>query len=1138
MDRALDLRLLGGALEGIGNLPSPAELRQLLADAEVDSFFAGTTPLGPELLETAWNLHHIGTVRPALELYGAERQVQCNVVAAHIFDLALGNPALNPGERLVLTFASQVSYIRGDRTPNAAALGRRLPDAAPSLRQRPGQTALELGCALLSLDRARTTALLRQLYPQLAAYDSTVGPQGDLTSHLASAASVVRGVRLFQQYLTRGDPANLDAARAEFERGATAPGSSRDLDSRWVAAHLLDLCDDLGNSSVWAVLPEGTPPAAAMSMTLGDPPLMALWPPQISLLTDPAHNPLRPDMKRSVLTFPTSAGKSLLTQLVVVHHLATEPSGVCIVAPSHSLCREIRQGLDRRLWVLRKRVEEDGPLGDRAAPVGEVMVMTPEKLAARLRASEAQLIADFGLFILDEAHLVADESRGWTFETTIARLHELTAGTSHRIVIASAALGGTTSVHSWLDSNAPPTSEAARWRGPRRLHATYTPEPVPGSSRTAAPTGRQKTPRVSRELRGVVQLFVDQGTAVATRSTKLGVEVYARKQRIEGPSRAKQLTPVVLLASKSGSVLTVHARKKTAEDLAKALADHLPERVESGPVRRLAEQRLGDRHPLVDVLAHGVAYHHAALPSDIQAEIETAVRSGALQIVCATTTLTDGLNLPVRTVVVCDRGYPDTSGFHQLIDSADLLNAAGRAGRAGRETEGWVIVAKEPMGPNPRNALLALDDNQDIRSVLNTTTALAALSEYETLLSTTAELTLKNVPREVDSFLSYCWYLADSAPVLDPDARAAAVLAGIRHTLAWHQLPEAIRGRWEAVAHYCAVAYELSPPERRRRWARTGTPLSANSVLEQVAAEAAPAVAALGPGEAFEPMKLLGTLLGGERLELLLSLVPERDRRFKRRRYGPTQRLDVDVRGLIVGWVAGQDLVDLANTYLTEVEGGDEDAFRFEQLSGFLASVCEHHLPWTLGIIMEWVTGDTGASLPVDLPAYVHFGVAEPTALELLKRGVRSRRLAVAVAREAGDASVGPADIRSWLSQLGPAEWRRRFGAGAAEVTDLLQYLHDPAAGTSASLLEGGTAGVAVEPIAGATMDDQPLIVQYADDSERLRRVAVVRPDHVPVALVAAAAHHDLATLLDAGFRLLATWDPTGTAITVRMEDD
>ena len=173
------------------------------------------------------------------------------------------------------------------------------------------------------------------------------------------------------------------------------------------------------------------------------------------------------------MTFPTSAGKTLLTQLIVANHLATVNTPVCVVAPSHSLCREIRQGLDRRLWVLRKTVAEDGPLGDPTTPRAPAVVMTPERLAARLRTNSVELLNEFGLFILDEAHLVGDETRGWTFETTISRLHELTAGTTHRVIVVSAALGGTATVRTWLDVDAPSATTEARWRGPRRLHATY-----------------------------------------------------------------------------------------------------------------------------------------------------------------------------------------------------------------------------------------------------------------------------------------------------------------------------------------------------------------------------------------------------------------------------------------------------------------------------------------------------------------------------------------------------------------------------------------------------------------------------------------------------------------------------------------
>ena len=58
---------------------------------------------------------------------------------------------------------------------------------------------------------------------------------------------------------------------------------------------------------------------------------------------------------------------------------------------------------------------------------------------------------------------------------------------------------------------------------------------------------------------------------------------------------------------------------------------------------------------------------------------------------------------------------------------------------------------------------------------------------------------------------------------------------------------------------------------------------------------------------------------------MLLSLVDPRDFRFKRRRYGPVEEVGVDRLGLVLDWVRGVPLKNLADTYLSEVQGGDED---------------------------------------------------------------------------------------------------------------------------------------------------------------------------------------------------------------------
>ena len=88
-----------------------------------------------------------------------------------------------------------------------------------------------------------------------------------------------------------------------------------------------------------------------MAMTLGDPPVLSLWPPQLDLL-DGTPNPLDPAVRRLVLSFPTSAGKTLMAQYIVAAHVASGAGSACVVVPTHSLGRELQRDLDRRLSTI------------------------------------------------------------------------------------------------------------------------------------------------------------------------------------------------------------------------------------------------------------------------------------------------------------------------------------------------------------------------------------------------------------------------------------------------------------------------------------------------------------------------------------------------------------------------------------------------------------------------------------------------------------------------------------------------------------------------------------------------------------------------------------------------------------------
>ena len=56
-------------------------------------------------------------------------------------------------------------------------------------------------------------------------------------------------------------------------------------------------------------------------------------------------------------------------------------------------------------------------------------------------------------------------------------------------------------------------------------------------------------------------------------------------------------------------------------------------------------------------LPHGVGFHHAGLPIEVLEALEQAVRDDTLPYLTCTSTLTDGVNLPVRTVIIYDQTY-------------------------------------------------------------------------------------------------------------------------------------------------------------------------------------------------------------------------------------------------------------------------------------------------------------------------------------------------------------------------------------------------------------------------------------------------------------------------------------------------
>jgi hypothetical protein len=1083
MDRSLNLGLLREALSVHDALPSAEELQRLLAEAEV-ALFAQQPRVPEDLLATAWYLHGAASSDPQFEIYSVERQRRAFQVSAHVFDLALSERDRPPAEQFRLSFAAQIGYRRGELDPNATAIynsALSLLAADAPLLNHAETIALEAGVAFLGFQSRDLFPLLRRWRSDLGALRRRLDVETLEPTVFGPAAGVVEGAWQLLRFLVFGSEAALTAARTILEAALAPPSGLDDLDARWVAAHLRRLADDIDEGSLWRVLPPDVPSAARQALTLSPPAVLTLWRPQLQLLLqDTEHSVMAPETRRLVLSVPTSAGKTLMAQLFILSHLATSFGSVCYVSPMRGLGRELRRTMTARLRIMEKELGPDYPdwYLDLFGPEDleevrpDLDVMTPERLLNLLRHDAEALLDRFSMFVFDEAQMLGERGRGFVLEQALSFVHWRTRNEHHRILLLSAALGNRGQIAQWLsNSDGPARLFESDWRGPRRLHALFgtSIEWEPEYERREAVQSTTNPWRVRHPLIGVIRLRPAHAGAptrlaltepvgeIAFRESSPGSRVGGRESSASTPFY-KMVAQLVAVVGRAGPVLTVTSTRADATRMAKAVADLHPRSQATALLSSFVERRLGSEHPLAHVVPHGVAFHHAALPTDVLEAIEDAFRTGVIRHVACTSTLTEGVNLPARTVIVAETRYPGQPE-DALLAGGRLVNAIGRAGRAGKETEGWVILTRQAAESITDFDLLSpTDEELNVESRLADDAALAALAEYEVRVAEGEDAVFSAAAREIDGFISFVWFLLASEEAQANAPAEADVAAALEATLAFHQLPTQHRSRWMRVAEDVRASYATAPPESRRRWAEAGTSVDSARQLELLAVELAEHAAARTDRDQLDTA--LEVLADIEVLSRLFTL-PEAPRqwRFKRSRGGPVRAISVSPDALLRAWIEGRTPSDMSSTYLADVPARD---FAVEQIVDATAELFEHYASWTLASVIEQANRLLEGEPPFcrALPMYVRYGVDSTLAVELLTRGVRSRALAVAVSAAAVAAEIEATAVADWLGDMSIAAWRDRFDATAGDVVDLLELTRSGRAGVVRELLENGEARI------------------------------------------------------------------------------
>lgn len=442
-------------------------------------------------------------------------------------------------------------------------------------------------------------------------------------------------------------------------------------------------------NSVLTCLPRYTDlSAAAWREVVSKPSFMhELWPAQ-RLLGE--HGVLRG--RSAVVQMPTSAGKTRATELVMRSgFLSGRASLGVVVAPFRALCHEISRDLQRAFSGEATRVVELSDVVQHDVDVlrlsgrNQILVVTPEKLQFVLR-HQPELAPRIGLVLLDEGHLFDDGVRGVNYELLITSIRRaLPAGT--QILLVSAVISNADEIRQWLLDGSGDVVSGAGLSPTRRSVAFTSWLTSSGRLQFTDPSSPEEVP-----------FFVPR---VLTQEA-LGRKGKERKNR-RFPEKDDPKDVALYLGLRlapNGSVVIYCGRKDTAAGICARVVDcadrglhakwpaSFGDGAERSALHIQHERNLGAEADLTRSAALGVYAHHGSVPHGIRVAVEYAMQQGHIRLLACTSTLGQGVNMPVRYLIV--------AGVYQGADRIrvrDFHNLMGRVGRAGIHSEGTLIFA-------------------------------------------------------------------------------------------------------------------------------------------------------------------------------------------------------------------------------------------------------------------------------------------------------------------------------------------------------------------------------------------------------------------------------------------------------------
>jgi hypothetical protein len=511
---------------------------------------------------------------------------------------------------------------------------------------------------------------------------------------LVSLYHWAKGTEILGTYLATGSSTAPIASLLDqhFEQAAKSAGHAGDAVLEVLLRWLHVAARQMAAGAIWSAAQGGDAQVDRFIKHLArSQALFEFLPPQRAALQEMGL--LDQASRAVVVDLPTSGGKTALAEfriLQALNQFSSQGGWVAYVAPTRALVSQIArrlrsdfQGLEIEVEALTSAVEidsfENRILKEPAETKSfDILVLTPEKLNMVIR--NEQVSRPLSLVVIDEAQNIEDEDRGLTIELLLATIkRDLPEA---RFLLLMPFVPNSEDLAHWLS---PETGRsislgASAWKPNDLLVGMYRAEKgtVPGDW--------------SLSFEGLItsrdSVQIDEAQQIG------GLRPMSAPWSKAKDNLTTLTAGIALEFSSRGTTVGIASSPSNAWSMARQVLERAPDVEISDSIRlvqRFLATEISPEFELIGMLDKRVAVHHSGLSDDSRALIEWLAESGELSVLCATTTLAQGIDFPVSSVFLSSRMLP--SRPPREMSAREFWNLAGRAGRIRHDSLGVVGLA-------------------------------------------------------------------------------------------------------------------------------------------------------------------------------------------------------------------------------------------------------------------------------------------------------------------------------------------------------------------------------------------------------------------------------------------------------------